>query len=403
MVYKINKIITFLFIILPPIQIIFYKRINKKLSNLCINLQKLCAKNYMVIVNFLSNVDYLKQLPDTDKIVSKIRKNIKQIHSENSKVNFLAGLLGIISEFFVGIIQNSIYIFAAFLLLNNKIEISNYVFLNLISGLYFSSINSIVKTNINFRDMEGIDKFIKEELIANIEREGEENINEIQKIQMNIDKISFGDKEILSNCNFIIKKNDILGIIGKSGCGKSTIAKSLLRFYDFGQIYINDKPIERYNLKSLRSKISYFSQNIPIFQTSILENFFFDIDFSDEKLNKLKDKVYFNKFLETEKMQNEIILENGANLSGGDKQKIAIARAFLEDCDLIILDEITNSIDKKDAEKIIVDLIKEYKNKIIIIISHDLSLYKHCNKLLIIENGKTYFTDDIEIIEKLKL
>lgn len=383
----VNPILGVLFALLLPVQYFSYRKLNQSLEKQSIELQNVCAKNFMTILNIVSNTDYIKQVSNIDRITHLLSPNVRAIHTENAKVNYFANFASKTFEFVISIIKNGIYIYSVFIMLDGTINLSTFIFINLISGIYFPTITQLVNTNVNLRDLRGAEQFIINELLANEERDGTEKLEEIIQLEVCLKDVGYNGKILFKKCEFTAQKGDVIGIVGKSGCGKSTLAKTLLRFYDFGSIKINGIEIKDINLGSLRSKIAYYSQNVPIIPGKIRSNLFINQDESQKGIEKLRTLDFLNKFTD-DKTLDEIVLENGANLSGGDKQKIAIARAFIESPDVIILDEITTSIDAADADKIMKDLVSHYRDKIVFIISHNTESSKFFTKTVAI-NGPT--------------
>ena len=197
----------------------------------------------------------------------------------------------------------------------------------------------------------------------------------------------------LKNINLRIKKNQITGIFGPSGSGKSTIVELLSTNYkpSTGSIYIDNKKLDESMKKSFRNKIGLVSQENIVFNNSIFYNLMFgnnqkknnrDIWEILEKVNLKKD---FNKY---QKKLNYNLGESGNKISGGQKQRLNLARALMLDPEVLILDEPTSSLDRK-TEDIIKDVIRQLKGrKTIIIISHSRDLIKICDKTYFIQNGK---------------
>lgn len=213
------------------------------------------------------------------------------------------------------------------------------------------------------------------------------------------DSIKFNDvsfnyddnDDVLNHINLEIKKGEHIGICGESGSGKSSFIKLISRLYDpsSGTIEIDGTDIREYHLGSLRSKMGVISQDIYIFNDTILNNITYGVE--DWKMDKvieacqmaniyefickLKDGFYTN------------VGENGLKLSGGQKQRIVIARIFLMNPDIIILDEATSSLDN-ESEKIIQDSLNIFKDKTIITVAHRLSTIKNSDRIIVISKGE---------------
>jgi len=197
---------------------------------------------------------------------------------------------------------------------------------------------------------------------------------------------------ILKNISFTIKPKEKVAIVGKNGAGKTTIAKLLLRFYDVndGEILIGNTNIKDIDLKWLREKISYLSQEPEIFDNTIRYN----ISYGNPNINEIE----IIKVCKIVNIHDDIIKlpfaydtpagEEGTRLSGGQKQKIAIARNIIKNPDIFIFDELTSNIDAKSRENIFSAILNISKDKTLIYISHNLSEILSMDRVIVIEDGK---------------
>ena len=207
--------------------------------------------------------------------------------------------------------------------------------------------------------------------------------------------ICFGyndEKTILNNINLKIDCGQKLAIVGRTGSGKSTLVKLLLRFYDSykGDIYINKTNIKEIELDSLRKSIGIVSQQLWLFDGTIKENILYGNQNSTEEdvINAAK-KVGIHEYIEAlPKKYDTLINENNTNLSSGHKQLICIARLILKNPSIVILDEATNMLDYETEDKIKNVLNKFLKDKTCIIVAHRLSTIQDCDKIIVIENGE---------------
>jgi len=197
---------------------------------------------------------------------------------------------------------------------------------------------------------------------------------------------------VLKNISFTIKPKEKVAIVGKNGAGKTTIAKLLLRFYDVndGEILIGNTNIKDIDLKYLREKISYLSQNPEIFDNTIRYN----ISYGNQNINEIE----IIKVCKIVNIHNDIIKlpfaydtpagEEGTKLSGGQRQKITIARNIIRNPDIFIFDELTSNIDSKSREQIFSSILNISKDKTLIYISHNLSEILNMDRIVVIEDGK---------------
>jgi len=211
---------------------------------------------------------------------------------------------------------------------------------------------------------------------------------EFENVQFSYDE----NKITLDNLNFKVKAGQSVALVGHSGGGKSTIMSMILRFYDpsSGCVKLDGHNISDLTLKSLRSAMSVVNQEVMLFDDTILENIRYGkVDATEEQILRASKMAEADEFIQElpEKYQSRVG-QNGIRLSGGQRQRIAIARAILYDAPILLLDEATSSLDPI-SEKLIKDALNSLmKNRTSIIIAHRLSTIIHCDKIIVISNGR---------------
>jgi len=211
---------------------------------------------------------------------------------------------------------------------------------------------------------------------------------EFENVQFSYDE----NKITLDNVNFKVKAGQSVALVGHSGGGKSTIMSMILRFYDpnLGSIKLDGHNISDLTLKSLRSSMSVVNQEVMLFDDTILENIRYGkVDATEEQILRASKMAEADEFIqELPEKYNSRVGQNGIRLSGGQRQRIAIARAILYDAPILLLDEATSSLDPI-SEKLIKDALNSLmKNRTSIIIAHRLSTIIHCDKIVVIANGR---------------
>lgn len=202
------------------------------------------------------------------------------------------------------------------------------------------------------------------------------------------------DKWALKNINMSICKGEKIAIVGYNGAGKSTLIKLLLRFYDSqeGAIFYNGQNIKEFYVRKYRKKFSTIFQNFQIYATTLLENIVMNISASEEeKVKAFACLKKTNLDVQQEDMMKSITKEfdeKGLEFSGGQRQKVAIARALYTDGDFVIMDEASSALDPIAENEINQLIINTMKNKTILIITHRLSTVKHVDKIYFMENGQ---------------
>ncbi|MBR6690366.1 MAG: peptidase domain-containing ABC transporter [Bacilli bacterium] len=200
---------------------------------------------------------------------------------------------------------------------------------------------------------------------------------------------SFNDRDyILKNINLKIKKGTKIMVIGKSGSGKSTLFKILMRFYKSknNKVFINNVDLNKYNINTLNNNILYLGQNEILFNDTLYNNLVFDNSNSSRFLDICK-MCYVDKIVDSNLGYNMLIEENGFNLSGGEKQRIMLARTLLKRFNILIIDEGLSQVDVNMERKILKNIFDYFKDKTIIVISHRLDNLDLFDSLVKIENG----------------
>ena len=216
----------------------------------------------------------------------------------------------------------------------------------------------------------------------------------IEKGEINFNDIIFnyGTRRLFTKFNLKIPKNKKVALVGHSGCGKTTLVKLLYRLYDVdkGSILIDNKDIRKFKQESLRSEMSVVPQECMLFDDTIYNNIAFSKPSATKKeVMKAMKFAQLDKFVaQLPKKENTIVGERGIRLSGGEKQRVSIARAILADKKVLVLDEATSSLDSKTEHEIQLDLKKLMKGRTSIIIAHRLSTIMNADIIVVMEKGK---------------
>lgn len=218
---------------------------------------------------------------------------------------------------------------------------------------------------------------------------------ELRSFDIKGDRVSFSyldDKKVIDNISFKILQGKTTALVGPSGCGKSTLIKLVARLYDYdsGKITIDDKEIKNIDTQDLFKHISMVFQDVTLFNGSVMENIRLGrSSASDEEVLEAARLANCDDFVKKLPRGYETeIGENGSNLSGGERQRISIARAFLKDAEIILLDEIAASLDVENEKYIQESLNKLTKNKTVIIISHRMKSIENVDQIIVMKDGK---------------
>ena len=330
------------------------------------------GKNF-IIKNFLKNNFKYLEITSKNEFISFLPKYVLEI--------FAFGSIALIVPILI-FLENDLSTIMPILILY---VVSGYKLMPTAQAIYGSAI--LIKTNLQLynnvkKDLE-LEKTIQKKII----------LDEINSVK--IKKLSFGfspKKMILNNINLIIKKGDIIGLTGRSGIGKSTLGLiicGLINKYN-GKIFINET-IKPSDFDIFKSSISYLNSNVNIFNLSFKENIFFSEKKQfKNKLNNILKMSYLDDFYnkDLKKASNLILSQDKINLSTGQKQRVGISRVLFKNADLIILDEATNGLDISTEDKVLKELKKVSKDKIVIIITHKKRTLKICNSIYKLENKK---------------
>lgn len=330
----------------------------------------------------LIGIDTIKNLDVDNKIIEK-QKNQKIIYQKSfNKYSFFISLQMLFSDLLeqYGIL---ILLFVGIFLVNdNKISLGELTMIYTLFILYFNSLKNMLSLYKTYNNSKLSYKRINNLLNVEYKKDGYKVIKDVDTIIFNNISYSYDNNKILSKFNLRINKGEYMLINGDSGKGKSTIFKLLNKDLDLdgGNIFINNIDIKDLKNNSIKNNICYVSQNEYIFTDSIKNNILMYKNIKSKELEKVLKVTLLDKTLKKKNINLDYILEeNGSNLSGGERQKILIARSLLRGTNVIVFDETMNEIDTKSERKIIENIKTEYK-KTIVLISHRSDNYDLFNK-----------------------
>ena len=217
----------------------------------------------------------------------------------------------------------------------------------------------------------------------------------IESSNINFENVSFkyqkSNEAAIKDVTFAAEGGKVTALVGHSGAGKSTIMNLIPRFYQpqKGEIFINGQNIKKVSLNSLRNKIAIVSQDTVLFDDSVENNIrFAKSDATDEEIKKACKLAAAEDFITNLPEQYKTLIgENGVRLSGGEKQRLSVARAILKNSPIILLDEATSSLDTESEEKVQNAIFNLTKNRTTIVIAHRLSTIKKANHIIVMKNG----------------
>ncbi len=215
-----------------------------------------------------------------------------------------------------------------------------------------------------------------------------------------------GSREVLDDISFSVEKTKMTAIVGSTGSGKTTLMSILMRYYDCNpdMLFIDDTDIRQYTLESLRSHIALVSQDTLLFNDTIANNITYGFkNITRKHLQTVVEEASLAEFIATlPHGLDTIVGDRGLQLSGGEKQRVSIARALLKGADILMLDEATSSLDSRTEALIQTAIDKVTRGKTSIVIAHRLSTIKHADKIVVIEHGKCVEQGSLEELLALK-
>lgn len=394
-IFYINKYIFIYFILTNIITNYIDKVRREKYIEANKNLRKIKEKRTSLISEIIRGIRDVKLLNANKSILNISKERLNTIENERKKINNNEQKYSFISYNTSDFFDIIFFALGIILVTKENLTISNFIILytyrntiDLVFRIYNRFATTIQDFNLSatrvFEVLE--DKFDKEENIQS-------NINNLNgNIEFKNVTFAYEDKNVLKNISFKINKGDRIGFVGKSGSGKTTIFNLITKLYKNyeGEILIDNINIKNISYNDLRKNISLISQNPYIFNFSIKDNLkITNQNASEEEITLVTKKAdIYKKIMQLDNKFDTIVGEGGVILSGGEKQRLAIARSLLKNSNIILFDEATSSLDnisQNNIQKAIYGLDKE---KTILIIAHRLSTIINCDKIIVIDDGK---------------
>ncbi|STO01109.1 Putative multidrug export ATP-binding/permease protein SAV1866 [[Eubacterium] infirmum] len=324
-------------------------------------------------------------------VKESLYKKMEESEKIHLKVELLAMVLTAISTLFAYISVAVVILVGIELLMRGEISLL-YLIGYIIAAIKVKELFDISKEGI--LEMYYIEPAVKriKEIKNAVLQEGKDT--KLSSFDIEFKNVSFAydeDTQVLKDVSFTAKQGEVTALVGASGSGKTSILRLVSRLYDYdgGSILIDGKDIKDISTESLFKDVSIVFQDVTLFNTSVMENIRLGRESaSDEEVRKAAKLANCIDFID--KLPEGFdtpIGENGAELSGGERQRLSIARAFLKDAPILILDEISASLDVDNEKKIQESLNKLIENKTVIIISHRLKSIENVNKIVVIDDG----------------
>lgn len=347
------------------------------------------------LIESLSSIETIKNMQIENYLFDKLLLKYNKLQDNSYSFNKIYNIEIFLREIIIGITTLIVIYFGILSVYNNNFSFMKLLVFYTLMNYYYSPIANICDLHLLYLDSKIAFLRIKE--LLNVEEEDaslKQEANDDFKGEIRIHNLDYsynGINSVIRCNNLIINNKDKVMVYGESGTGKSTLMKIIVSYLNnyHGKIIINNKELKSYNLYYLRSKITYLSQDEMLYNDTIYNNIVLNKNISYGKYLEIIKITGVYKIIQNKYLKDEMLLEgNGSNLSGGEKQKILLARSLVKESDIYIYDESFSAIDIKSERIILKNLFKYLQDKTIIIISHRLNNKDLYKKFITVKNGK---------------
>ena len=386
-------------IIMIPIASIIAKRLGKRISKVVTEAQEKSGDLNKYLIDLFKNHKVIKIFQRENYEHERSEKFVNDLKEKSIKIATVFIRSSPIMEIVTGIMIAILIFYSGKLIMNEQLSINNFFSFLAAMMLAYQPVKALATVNVSI----GQGLSAGRRILPIIDQQNEilENKNgkllKIDDATIKLKNVNFSYKSnanniVLKDININITGKKMTALVGHSGSGKSTILNLIPRVYDAdtGEILIDNQKIKDLNLNSLRKEISIVDQNTTLFDDTVFNNIkYAKPEATDEEVFNASKMSMSTDFIE--KLENKfetLIGENGVKLSGGEKQRISIARALLKDSKIILLDEATSSLDSETEEKIQKAIEELTKNKTTVVIAHRLSTILNSENIYVIDKGK---------------
>ena len=385
-------------IIMIPLASIAAKTLGKRIKKVATEAQEKSGFLTTYLVELFKNHKLIKIFQKEEYEKNRADKHLAQLKEKNQKIQTVFVRMSPIMETFTGIMIAILIFYSGKLMIKNELDINNFFSFLAAMMLAYQPVRALSTLNMILN--QGLSAASRILPIIDQQNQIKDNSRAqdltIQNSEIKFKNITFSyeinNGETLSSINMSFKGGKMTSLVGHSGSGKSTILNLIPRFYDAqsGDITIDDQSIYTATIKSLRQEVSMVSQETTLFDDTIKNNIkYAKHDASDEEIYKVAKLSFCDEFINNLPNKFETVIgENGIRLSGGEKQRISIARAMLKQSSIILLDEATSSLDTETESKIQEALKILTRNKTTVVIAHRLSTILNSNNIYVIDEGK---------------
>ena len=385
-------------IVLIPFASISARTLGKRINKVATEAQQKSGFLTTYLVELFKNHKLIKIFQKEGYEKNRANHYLTQLKDKNQKIQTVFVRMSPIMETLTGIMIAVLIFYSSILMSRGELDINNFFSFLAAMMLAYQPVRSLSTLNMVLN--QGLSAASR--ILPIIDQKNNIiNIPEAKPIEIKNSNIKFKDvnfaydKEsegVLNLINLEFEGGKMTSLVGHSGSGKSTIMNLIPRFYDLqsGDIIIDDQSIYKATIKSLRDQISMVSQETTLFDDTVKNNIkYAKEDATDEEIYKVAKLSFCDEFIDNLPNKYETLIgENGVRLSGGEKQRLSIARAMMKKSSIILLDEATSSLDSETETKIQEALKILTKNKTTIVIAHRLSTILNSNNIYVIDSGK---------------
>ena len=385
-------------IIMIPLASFFANLLGKRITKVTTQSMDQTGLVNTYLIEIFKNHKLIKIFQKESYETARADEGLKVLMNKSKKLNEIYARSSPIMEALTGIMIAVLIYYSGHLIVKDQLGIGNFFSFLAAMMLAYQPVRSLATLNLTINQgLAGARRILPiidlKEKISEDPKLNKINLNE-GNIEFN--KINFTyneeDRAVLQDINLTISGGKMTSLVGHSGAGKSTILNLIPRFYEpqSGDIKIDNQSIYSRRLSSLRNNISLVSQETTLFDDTVLNNIkYANLDATDEQIKEAAKLSRSEEFIEMlPKKYNTLIGENGIRLSGGEKQRLSIARAILKKSKIILLDEATSSLDAETEQKIQDAINYLTKGRTTLVIAHRLSTILNSNKIYVIDNGK---------------
>ena len=385
-------------IIMIPLASFAARSLGKRMGKITTQAQEEAGKLNSYILEIFKNHKIIKIFQKEDYEFSRADKVLNSLKEKMTKISVVLNRASPIMETLTGIMIAGLIYYAGQLIFKQELEVNNFFSFLAAMMLAYQPVRSLATLNMSINQGISAGQRILPLIEAKskiFDKPGSEDYN-INKADISFNNVNFeyeiNENKVLQDVNIEIEGGKMTALVGHSGAGKSTILNLIPRFYDIsgGDIKVDGRSIYEIKLKSLRSNISLVSQDVTLFDDTIKNNIIYgNSSATEQEVSDAINFSYCSDFIKNlPNKEDTIIGENGVRLSGGEKQRISIARAMLKKSKIILLDEATSSLDA-DTEHKIQEAIKLLtKNRTTVVIAHRLSTIMMSDNIYVLEKGK---------------